>query len=186
MQGKRLTAPCQADIEEDPALRGIYLFVDRIDGHCALVSQAVLDLLPDPIPDVPGGEVVRDPPGLGVFCDNALGMILAHYPKPDDATKTRYVKAAMRALNAVGLVGMHNAGTDPATVDLLRSLAGGDDWTVRVYAMRECAARNTFCAADATRVERDDGLLNVRSVKLFAGMGRFFFYSRLASIVPRI
>ncbi|OAA76938.1 amidohydrolase 3 [Akanthomyces lecanii RCEF 1005] len=160
--------PTAADIEEDPALRGIYLFIDRIDGHCALVSQAVLDLLPDPIPDVPGGEVVRDPPGLGVFCDNALGMILAHYPKPDDATKTRYVKAAMRALNAVGLVGMHNAGTDPATVDLLQSLAGGDDWTVRVYAMRECAARNTFCAADATRVERDDGLLNVRSVKLFA------------------
>ncbi len=148
--------------------------MDRIDGHCSLVSQAVLDLLPHPLPDVvPGGEVIHDP-GPGVFCDNALNLILAHYPQPDEATRTRYVAAAMRALNAVGLVGMHNAGTEPATVDLFRRLAGGDDWTVRVYAMRECtAARNTFCAADATKLERDDGLLHVRSVKLFAGIFNF-------------
>ncbi|XWW93805.1 hypothetical protein V2A60_001742 [Cordyceps javanica] len=159
--------PVAADIEQDPALRGIYLFVDRIDGHCSLVSQAVLDLLPSPVPDVPGGEVVRDP-GPGVFCDNALDMILARYPRPDDETRTAYVRAAMRALNAVGLVGMHNAGTDPDSVRLLSRLAGGDDWTVRMYAMRECAARNTFCAADATKLDRDDGLLHIRSVKLFA------------------
>ncbi|EGX96281.1 amidohydrolase 3 [Cordyceps militaris CM01] len=160
--------PTAADLEQDPALRGRYLFVDRIDGHCSLVSQAVLELLPRPLPDtVPGGEIVRDP-GPGVFCDNALDMILARYPRPDDATRTGYVRAAMRALNAVGLVGVHNAGTDPDSVRLLDSLAGDDEWTVRVYAMRECAARNTFCAANATTLARDDGRLHVRSVKLFA------------------
>ncbi|KAJ6787793.1 hypothetical protein PWT90_01470 [Aphanocladium album] len=159
--------PTAADIEQDPELKGLYLYVDRIDGHCSLASQAVLDLLPNPIPDVPGGEVIRDP-GLGVLCDNALAMILEHYPKPDDAMKTKYITAAMKALNAVGIVGMHNAGTDPASVDLLSRLAGGDDWTVRMYAMRECAERNTFCAGNATKIERGDGLLHVRSVKLFA------------------
>lgn len=142
--------------------------MDRIDGHCSLVSQAVLDLLSDPVPDVPGGEVIRDP-GPGVFCDNAIALILAHYPKPDDAMKTRYVSTAMKGLNAVGLVGMHNAGTDPATVQLLSRLAGGEEWTVRMYAMRECAVRNTFCAEDAHKIEREDGMLHVGSVKLFAG-----------------
>ncbi|OAA60714.1 amidohydrolase 3 [Cordyceps fumosorosea ARSEF 2679] len=159
--------PTAADLDEDPALRGIYLFVDRIDGHCSLVSHAVLDLLPTPVPDVPGGEVVRDP-GPGVFCDNALGMILARYPRPDDETRAAYVAAAMRHLSSVGIVGVHNAGTDPDSLRLLGRLVGGDDWTVRMYAMRECAARNTFCPADATKIEREDGLLDVRSVKLFA------------------
>ncbi|KAM3549533.1 hypothetical protein MY1884_008698 [Beauveria asiatica] len=159
--------PTAADIEQDPALGGIYLFVDRIDGHCSLVSQSVLDLLPNPVPDVPGGDVVRDP-GPGVFCDNALDMIMARWPRPDDATRAGYVSTAMRALNAVGLVGMHNAGTDPDSVRLLARLADGDAWTVRVYAMRECAARNTFCAEDAKMLEREDGRLTIRSVKLFA------------------
>ncbi|KAH8713034.1 putative amidohydrolase YtcJ [Beauveria bassiana] len=159
--------PTAADIEQDPALRGIYLFVDRIDGHCSLVSQSVLDLLPNPVPDIPGGDVVRDP-GPGVFCDNALDMIMARWPRPDDATRAGYVSTAMRALNAVGLVGIHNAGTDPESVRLLARLADGDAWTVRVYAMRECAARNTFCAEDANMLERKDGRLTVRSVKLFA------------------
>ncbi|KAM3516095.1 hypothetical protein MY11210_000377 [Beauveria gryllotalpidicola] len=159
--------PTAADIEQDPALRGIYLFVDRIDGHCSLVSQSVLDLLPSPIPDVPGGDIVRDP-GPGVFCDNALDMIMARWPRPDDATRAGYVSTAMRALNAVGLVGMHNAGTNPDSMRLLARLADGDAWTVRVYAMRECAARNTFCAEDAVKLEREDGRLTVRSVKLFA------------------
>lgn len=125
-------------------------------------------MLPDPIPDVPGGEVIRDP-GLGVFCDNALDMIYEHYPEPDEETRTKYIATAMKALNAVGLVGMHDAGTRPDGIALYEKLVGGEDWTARVYAMRECAERNTFCAEDATKIEREDGMLHVRSVKLFAG-----------------
>lgn len=45
--------------------------LDRVDVHCIWVSRAVLDLLPDPISDVDGGEIVREP-GMGVFCDNAV------------------------------------------------------------------------------------------------------------------
>ena len=47
--------------------------LDRVDVHCIWVSPAVLKLLPDPIPDVDGGEVVREP-GMGVFCDNAVSQ----------------------------------------------------------------------------------------------------------------
>ena len=48
--------------------------LDRVDVHCIWVSQPVLDLLPDSIPDVEGGEVVREP-GMSVFCDNAVGFL---------------------------------------------------------------------------------------------------------------
>lgn len=142
--------------------------LSRVDVHCDWVSQAVIDLLPSPVPDVPGGEVIRDP-GLGVFCDNARNQINEHAPKSMPETKTRNIKSAMRKLNELGLVGMHDAGVVPQDLKLYEQMTDSDDWSVRVYAMMACDQRNTFCAEDAKKKVRDDGLLSVRSVKLFAG-----------------
>ncbi|OLN86475.1 putative amidohydrolase YtcJ 4 [Colletotrichum chlorophyti] len=159
--------PTAADIEEDELLKGKYFMLDRIDVHCSWVSQAVLDLLPDDIPDVPGGEIVREP-GMGVFCDNAMDLIYDLWPKPGPEKKRAFVAAAMAKLNEVGLVGIHDAGVFPDQLDLYADMAHTDDWTVRVYAMLECAQRNTFCPDDAARVFREDDMFSVRSVKLFA------------------
>ncbi|GKT90583.1 amidohydrolase 3 [Colletotrichum tofieldiae] len=159
--------PTAADIEEDELLKGKYFMLDRIDVHCAWVSQAVLDLLPADIPDVPGGEIVRKP-GMGVFCDNAMDLIYNLWPKPGPEKKRAFVAAAMAKLNEVGLVGMHDAGVFPDQLDLYADMAHTDDWTVRVYAMLECAQRNTFCPDDAARVFREDDMFSVKSVKLFA------------------
>lgn len=139
-----------------------------MDVHCIWVSQAVLDLLPESIPDVPGGEIVRDP-GMGVFCDNAMDIITAVWPKPSNEKKAKFLKSAMTSLNELGLVGMHDAGVTPDNLNLYRSLAGGEDWTVRVYAMVECFKRNTFCADEVERHIRADGRLSIQSVKLFGG-----------------
>jgi hypothetical protein len=50
--------------------------LDRVDVHCVLVSETVLELLPNPLPEAPpGGEIIRDP-GVGVFCDNAMDAII--------------------------------------------------------------------------------------------------------------
>ena len=156
------------DLEAAVALRGKYIMLDRVDAHCIWVSQAVLDLLPDPFPNIPGGEVVTDP-GKGVFCDNAMDLIREKWPKPDRYDKTQYVQAAMRELNTLGLVGMHDAGAIPEDLNLFKDLADTEEWTLRVYAMLECEKRNTFCADEGVRIARDDGMLHVRSVKLFAG-----------------
>ncbi|OHE95581.1 amidohydrolase [Colletotrichum orchidophilum] len=159
--------PTATDIEEDESLKGKYFMLDRIDVHCAWVSQAVLDLLPPDIPDVPGGEIVREP-GMGVFCDNAMDLIYNLWPKPGPEKKRAFVAAAMAKLNEVGLVGIHDAGVFPDLLDLYAEMAHTDDWTVRVYAMLECAQRNTFCPDDAARVFRQNDLFSVKSVKLFA------------------
>ncbi|KAL6363483.1 hypothetical protein LRP88_02900 [Fusarium phalaenopsidis] len=160
--------PTAADITEDPELKDVYLMLDRIDVHCTWVSQPVLDLLPSDLPEtVPGGEIVREP-GLGVFCDNAMDLVLSIWPKPGTDFKTRAVKTAMKRLNEVGLVGMHDAGATPETLTLYNELSSDDDWSVRVYAMLECPQRNSYCPDEAVKFARDDDRFAVQSVKLFA------------------
>ncbi|KAL2198207.1 amidohydrolase 3 [Corynascus similis CBS 632.67] len=155
-------------LEEDEALRGKYLMLDRVDVHCTWVSRAVLDLLPTDLPDeIPGGEIVRTP-GMGVFCDNAMDLVTSLWPKPGKERKKAFVASAMRELHKVGLVGMHDAGVLPADIAMYDEMSHTEAWTLRVYAMLECPDRNTFCPDEAVQVRHPDGMLSVRSVKLFA------------------
>lgn len=144
------------------------MMLDRIDVHCSWVSSSVLKLLPADVPDVPGGEIIREP-GMGVFCDNAIDILTPLYPQPSPEAKARTVRTAMAKLNSFGLVGMHDAGASPTTLNMYADMAGSEDWTLRVYSMLECDKRNTFCPDDAVKVARDDGFFTVKSVKLFAG-----------------
>lgn len=140
--------------------------LDRVDVHCIWVSEKVLSLLPSPLPIVPGGEI----PAEGVFCDNAMDIVMKYYPKPSNERKTKFIKDAMFELNKLGIVGMHDAGVFPSEIKLYEELAGDEDWNVRVNAMIECETRNTFCPGDARKIETPNGKLHVRSVKLFGGM----------------
>jgi predicted amidohydrolase YtcJ len=142
--------------------------LDRVDVHCIWVSSAVLELLPSPFPNIPGGEVITVP-GPGVFCDNAQDLVIEHWPKPSKTQKTEFIREAQKSLNGLGLVGMHDAGVAPMDVELFEELAETGDWSLRMYAMRECERRNTFCGNDVAMIERTDGMLTVKSVKLFAG-----------------
>ena len=145
--------------------KDLYVMLDRVDVHCTWVSQAVLALLPSPLPDVPGGDI----PARGVFCDNAMDLVMKHFPKPGKERRTQFIKDAMFDLNKLGIVGMHDAGVFPSEIELYEELADDKDWTVRVNAMLECETRNTYCPESAVKVSRDDGMLQVLSVKLFAG-----------------
>lgn len=162
------TYPTAADLEDDERFKGLYIMLDRVDVHCVWVSQAVLDLLPADLPDVPGGEIVRDP-GMGVFCDNAINAVMGLWPRPDTGAKTAFLKSAMASLHSVGLVGVHDAGVYPEELSLYRELSSTDDWTLRVYAMIECKERNTFCPEKVSKYLDEDGRLSMQSVKLFAG-----------------
>lgn len=159
--------PTAAMLDNDERFKGLYIMLDRVDVHCIWVSQAVLDLLPEDLPDIPGGEIIRDP-GMGVFCDNAMEEVMKLWPTPDDARKTLFLRSAMASLHELGLVGMHDAGVNPDQLRLYRELVGTDDWTLRVYAMIECEERNTFCPEKVSAFTDADGFLEIKSVKLFA------------------
>jgi predicted amidohydrolase YtcJ len=174
-------------LSADPPLAGRYMLLDRVDVHCVWVSQAVLDLFPSLPDDVPGGEIVREP-GLGVFCDNAMDMVLELWPKPGSEKKLDYLRSAAESLHRFGIVGVHDASVVPGHVELYERLVAGSfagstgtdqqermlekasaPWTLRVYAMLECPQRNTFCAEHANHISpgANGGMLSVRSVKLF-------------------
>lgn len=134
--------------------------------HCIWVSDKVLELLPSPLPEAPaGGEIVAK----GVFCDNAMEMVLQHYLKPGKDRKSKFVKDAMVELNKLGIVGMHDAGVVPGDLKLYEELSDDAEWTVRVNAMIECDTRNTYCPSDVKKVSTQNGKFHVRSVKLFGG-----------------
>ncbi|KAF2013924.1 hypothetical protein BU24DRAFT_434797 [Aaosphaeria arxii CBS 175.79] len=155
--------PVASDLEIGDDFKDQYVMLDRVDIHCIWVSQKVLDLLPSPLPQVPGGEI----PEKGVFCDNAMDIVMPYYPRPNKETKTKFIKDAMEELNKLGIVGMHDAGVLSADINLYEQLVNDEDWNVRVYAMLECGTRNTFCPDEARRFSTPNGKLHARSVKLF-------------------
>ena len=166
----------QAELSDDPELAGLYIMLDRVDVHCVLTSQKVLDLLPHPLPEAPPGGVVVIDPGPGVFCDNAMDAIIYPLaPKPDVADKTRWFKKAMAELNSVGLVGMGDAGMRPDDVLILESMAGNQEMTLRINVMLECDERNTYCPEETKRLKLLDApnglggsMLMLGGVKLFS------------------
>lgn len=155
--------PVAADLEIDDDFKDLYVMLDRVDVHCIWVSNKVLSLLPAKLPSIPGGEI----PAKGVFCDNAMDIVMEFYPKPSLERKSNFIKEAMFELNKLGIVGMHDAGVFPSEIRLYESLVEDKDWTVRVNAMLECETRNTFCPDEANKISTSNGMLHMQSVKLF-------------------
>lgn len=88
-----------------------------ISSSTSLTSDSVLDLL-KPLPsEIPGGEIIRDP-GLGVFCDTAATLVENISPNKTEEELTTMFKTAIRDLNSVGLVGVHDAGVTPRNIKL--------------------------------------------------------------------
>jgi predicted amidohydrolase YtcJ len=161
---------------DDDSLRDLYIMLDRVDVHCLWVSPAVLSLLPSPLPESPPGGVVVTEPGVGVFCDNAMDVIVYPLaPKPGAEQKTRWFRTAMADLNRVGIVGVGDAGMRPRDVQILEPMAESGELTVRVNVMLECVKRNGYCPEEVQGLKilgpsKSVGanMLMLGGVKLFA------------------
>lgn len=170
--------PTAKELAEDPVLADLYIMLDRVDVHCVLTSQKVLDLLPNPLPEAPPGGVVVTDPAPGVFCDNAMDVIIYPIaPKPGIEQKTRWFKTALAELNKVGIIGVGDAGMRPEDVSILENLAEKGELTLRINVMLECAERNTYCPDETKELKLLDmpaaegiggNTLMLGGVKLFA------------------
>ena len=125
-------AALSARVSEHP------VYLERVDGHAAFVNQAALSLAKltggVPLPPIEGGKVVLDGKGepTGVLVDAATTLVTARIPPPDAATRKRRILAAQQALLACGLTGMHDMGTAPETLAVLRELARSGELKLRV------------------------------------------------------
>ncbi|RDW82363.1 hypothetical protein BP6252_03475 [Coleophoma cylindrospora] len=158
-----------------PGLENLYIMLDRVDVHCVWVSNSVLSLLSDPLPEAPPGGVIVTDPGKGVFCDNAMDAIIYPVaPKPDVAQKTRWFRTAMKELNKVGIVGVGDAGMRAEDIQILESMAESRELSIRINVMLECEERNTYCPDEVKNLNILEGkalgghTLMLGGVKLFA------------------
>lgn len=146
----------------------------RIDGHAAWVNAPALAAagIGPGTPDPPGGKIHRDGAGRpdGLLVDAAMDLVLARLPRPGPRELEEGILAALRALAALGLTGVHDAGVEPDTLDAYRRLAEGGRLPVRVYAMIDGQPPLPALEAELARWRPtpEIGLLAVRAVKLYA------------------
>jgi len=113
------------------------VFLERVDGHAALVNARALALSgldSGTLPSVEGGRIVVDERGAatGVLVDAATALVGARIPPPDRATRERRILAAQSALLAAGLTAIHDMGTAPETLSVLDELAQDGRLELRV------------------------------------------------------
>lgn len=150
------------------------VFLTRVDGHVAWVNRAALEAagIAAGTPDPPGGRIGRDAAGRpdGILVDAALELVLDRLPRPSPAELEEGLLAGLRALAALGLTGVHDAGCEPDVLDAYSRLAAADRLPVRVYALIDGTAPLPALERELARWRgaAGRGLLEVRAVKLFA------------------
>jgi len=117
------------------------VYFTRVDGHAAWVNTEALRRsgVGATTPDPPGGRIIRDGRGepAGVLVDHAMSLVASKMPRPTDAQHEARLRAALEKCVSVGLTSVHDAGTDPPTLDLLRKWDSRGALPLRVYAMGE-------------------------------------------------
>src|SRR5687767_6422493 len=151
--------------------------LSRVDGHALLANAKAMELagVKASTPDPSGGRIIRSPTGApsGVFVDNAEELIGKAIPASTSDETRRAVLAAIAECNRYGLVGIHDAGQDAATIRIYDELAKQGNFNLRNYVMlsdpgnRASALANSYIAR-GPQSALHDGRLWIRAIKLYS------------------
>jgi len=90
------------------------VFLNRMDGHSALVNSAALraaGIDANGPPDPKGGEIVRDPhtgEPTGILTESAMGLASGRIPEPSPNERYQALLRAMRYANTLGITSVHD------------------------------------------------------------------------------
>jgi predicted amidohydrolase YtcJ len=143
----------------------------RVDGHAGWANAPALARagIGAATPDPPGGRILRGPGGApeGVLVDAAFEDLLRAIPPATAAEVEAALRLGLDALARAGLTEIHDAGVTPEILAAYRGIARA--LPVRVYAMLDGQAPpDELEHRVASRGAREDGLLTVGALKLFA------------------
>jgi predicted amidohydrolase YtcJ len=145
--------------------------LSRIDGHSTWVNSKILVLakITSDTPDPDGGRIIRNIAGepTGMLVDKAQGLLGSVEPKPTRADQERRIRLALQQFSKWGLTGVHDAGVGLETVSIYKDLLKRGDLTVRVYVMLAGEAARAHYLANGPEPDLGNGMLAVRSFKLF-------------------
>ena len=152
----------------DQAFPGKLIILERVDGHAAYVSSAVLEKANITAETkVEGGEVVLvDGAPSGVLVDKASDLAYAILPEPSTEKRIRALKKAQEIAFKNGLTTVDDAGLNRDVLELIDSLHKTEDLKIRVYGMISNSKENLdhYLAKGITQSDR----LTIRSVKVYA------------------
>ena len=113
------------------------VWVNRLDGHMALANSAALRAtgVDRTVPDIGGGEIVRDARGdlTGLLKDNAMDLVATRMPPPTADMQVRALDAAMRYVAEQGVTSVHHMGSW-ADLDVFTRAHKAGRLATRVYA----------------------------------------------------
>lgn len=151
------------------------VYLRRVDGHAGWVNQTALEVcgITRDTPDPDGGRIVRDDAGgpTGVLIDNAVNLVSNVIPAPGPDEVDDWLRAAIRHCNALGLVGVHDAGTTAGDLASLQRLHRSGDLTLNVYCMLSTEDVDLAWTEERVRAgprTEAGGRVVVRAIKLYA------------------
>jgi predicted amidohydrolase YtcJ len=131
--------PTRADL--DAAWPTTPVALARIDGHALWVNGEALRRarITRDTKDPQGGRILRGPDGepTGVLVDNAMELVYAAMPPPTDEQFEAQLTAALAVCARNGMTGVHDAGMDLRTFNVLKRWDAEGRLPLRVYAMAE-------------------------------------------------
>jgi predicted amidohydrolase YtcJ len=123
----------------DPVTGEVPVFLNRMDGHQALVNSVALRLAgidasspPDPV----GGEIERDPQTrrpTGILKESAMDLVSRLIPEPALAEQYDALVAAMKHANSLGITSVHDM-CEPGDLEAFRKADAAGALTVRITA----------------------------------------------------
>ena len=152
----------------DQAFPGKLVILERVDGHAAYVSSAVLDKAKiTAATKVEGGEVIlMDGEPSGVLVDKASDLAYAILPEPSTEKKIRGLKKAQAIAFQNGLTTVDDAGLNRDVLELIDSLHQTGDLKIRVYGMISNTKENLTHYLEKGIIQSER--LTIRSVKVYA------------------
>jgi len=166
--------PTAADL--DAAFPDRPVWLERVDGHAGWTNSAAMKLVEQANPGQPlagdwqpdGGRILRqDGKATGVFVDEAMDLVRAQMPRPDDAWLTEALERALAAAARDGLTGVHDMGVSREDLALYKRFADAGKLTLRIdaYANGDSGALADLCAHGA--YAHPGGRVQMRGVKLY-------------------
>ena len=144
------------------------VFLERIDGHAALVNEAMLKKAGiTPTSEIKGGLVeIKDGKCTGILLDNAIELVRPHIPQiPVEEMRTAILEI-QDELFSYGITGVHEAGISFEQIRLFEKLIEEDKFHLNLYAMLMPSQENRdFAEKNGIYIRKN---LKISSFKVYA------------------
>ncbi len=155
------------------------VWLTHASGHAGFANALAMKMaeVQKTTPNPSGGEILKDPNGnpTGLFNERAQGLIsealardrATRSPAQVEADLRQVIDLASREVLAKGLTSVSDAGSPPATIDVMKKVVDEGKLPVRVWMMlREPVARLVADAPKYRVVNYGDKRFSVRAIKL--------------------